>query len=178
MSATVKKQDALGDPRKVGFNARRCPKCAIVKSLADFGMRPGPGSNGGRRSWGKLCDAEAARRWASENREKSRAANTAYRLKHPEKSREWRRIGSKRYRAKLRDAVFAHYGLRCECCGESEPAFLSIDHVNGGGRRHVLSIGNTLYFWLVKNHFPPGFRTLCMNCNFAKRITGICPHKT
>ncbi len=32
--------------------------------------------------------------------------------------------------------VWAHYGQRCACCGETEPAFLAIDHVNNDGNVH------------------------------------------
>ncbi len=32
--------------------------------------------------------------------------------------------------------------------------------------------------WLKANNFPPGFQTLCHNCNIGKhRNKGICPHK-
>jgi hypothetical protein len=31
---------------------------------------------------------------------------------------------------------------------------------------------------LRKNNFPPGYQVLCMNCNFGKRYSMICPHQT
>ena len=30
-------------------------------------------------------------------------------------------------------------------------------------------IKGNLYNWLIKNNFPSGFQTLCMNCQFIKR---------
>ena len=32
--------------------------------------------------------------------------------------------------------VLDHYGRACSCCGETEPAFLTIDHVNNDGAEH------------------------------------------
>ncbi len=75
--------------------------------------------------------------------------------------------------------VFNHYGWACACCGESRRQFLTIDHVNGGGRAHQRQPGAThLYGWLVKNKFPEGFQTLCYNCNCSKGRCGVCPHET
>lgn len=88
-------------------------------------------------------------------------------------------------RARIKEAVFAAYGgYRCACCGETEKAFLTLDHIaNDGasnrrkiaGKRHAA--GYTTYDWLVKNGFPAGYQVLCMNCNFGKRMNaGVCPH--
>lgn len=88
-----------------------------------------------------------------------------------------KRIHSKLFRAKLRKEVFAHYGRVCVCCGECDDAFLTIDHIAGGGTQHLSAIKTTLYQWLKANDFPKGFQTLCYNCNCAKRDRGMCPHK-
>jgi len=68
--------------------------------------------------------------------------------------------------------VISHYGGKCSICGEPNLSFLTIDHINGGGREHRRKIGgsNTIYRWLVKNNFPSGFQVLCHNCNFKKEI--------
>lgn len=67
----------------------------------------------------------------------------------------------------------------CVCCGESEMAFLSIDHIDGGGCEHRRQIkSNRIYNWLINNRFPDGFQVLCFNCNFAKHVYGVCPHQT
>jgi len=80
-----------------------------------------------------------------------------------------------------RHEVLKHYGgepPKCACCGEDRFEFLSIDHINGGGKEHIKSIGYTLARWLKKNHYPEGYRVLCHNCNFALGHYGYCPHKT
>lgn len=64
-----------------------------------------------------------------------------------------------------------HYGgnpSKCACCGEDHIEFLSIDHIHGGGLRHIKKIRTQLYYWLIKNNFPEGFQVLCFNCNRAK----------
>jgi hypothetical protein len=83
----------------------------------------------------------------------------------------------------VRCEVFAHYGkgrIGCVCCGESEMQFLTIDHINGGGRAECEKLGRigvTFYAWLINQGFPPGYQTLCMNCNFARGHYGMCPHQ-
>ena len=103
----------------------------------------------------------------------------------------------RRLRKKLRLEVFMAYGgARCACkeCPEhSNPhlAFLTIDHINGGGTKHRVKVGGsripgggisvvhfTIYRWLKKNGFPPGFRVLCWNCQWGVHINqGKCPHE-
>lgn len=79
-------------------------------------------------------------------------------------------------RRALRVETLDHYGRVCVCCGETREEFLSVDHVNGGGRQHVKEVG-ILYRWLKKHHWPTaGFRVLCMNCNFSRGRYGYCPH--
>lgn len=92
---------------------------------------------------------------------------------------------SARLNALLRQDVLAAYGgPRCACCGESEPLFLSIDHVDNDGaemrRSGVHSRGGTQFYqWLRKSGFPTGFQVLCMNCNLGKhRNQGVCPHQS
>ena len=83
----------------------------------------------------------------------------------------------------VRLEVLKAYGNRCVCCGESHIDFLTIDHINGRGRehrQHVAPSGSSgsFYIWLKKKGYPKKeFCCLCMNCNWAKGIHGICPHK-
>lgn len=76
------------------------------------------------------------------------------------------------------------YGGRCECCGDTNPEFLTIDHVEGGGSKHRKSLGRNgkgthFYQWIISQGFPRvGFRLLCMNCNFSYGKYGYCPHSS
>lgn len=90
---------------------------------------------------------------------------------------------SQEYRERTRDAVFEAYGgYVCACCGETEPLFLTIDHIHNDGASHRKSInggGTRLYDWLRARNYPDGFQVLCLNCNMGKhRNGGVCPHKT
>jgi hypothetical protein len=82
----------------------------------------------------------------------------------------------------LRVRVLRHYSgggePKCACCGATELEFLSLDHVNGGGRQHRKTIKIRWWEWLRKNNYPIGFRVLCHNCNQSIGIYGYCPHQT
>lgn len=90
---------------------------------------------------------------------------------------------TKRLNAALKAEVFSAYGgWKCACCGETEPNFLTIDHMLNNGsqmrREGVHGHSTQFYRWLKKNSFPPNFQVLCMNCQFGKRMNGgICPHQ-
>ena len=81
------------------------------------------------------------------------------------------------YNHSFRLKVLTHYGngqLKCVQCGFSDERALSIDHINGGGNQHRkqsgCGTGIRLYFWLRKEGYPEGYQTLCMNCQFMKKV--------
>ncbi len=89
-------------------------------------------------------------------------------------------LRNKLARDKIRDQVYAAYGgYICACCGETERAFLSVDHINNDGAEHrrKLKYSCQFYGWLVRNKFPKGFQILCMNCQWGKRNGRTCPHQ-
>lgn len=78
------------------------------------------------------------RDWRNENREKDREHKREHRNRKiangtPEEVAVIRASESaktKRNQARCRDQVFSAYGgYRCNCCNETEPMFLSIDHI-------------------------------------------------
>lgn len=90
------------------------------------------------------------------------------------------------FNASLNEAVklkvYSYYcggDIACKCCGEREVVFLSIDHINGDGAAHrrTVASGSSMYYWLVRNGFPPGFQVLCWNCQHAKAVKSQCPHQ-
>lgn len=87
---------------------------------------------------------------------------------------------SKQHRVKLRRQVFAAYGgPRCACCGEAHEEFLTLDHIGGWGAEHrAQHVGLSTYAVLRQQGWPhkDRLRVLCMNCNWATRQNGICPH--
>jgi hypothetical protein len=75
-------------------------------------------------------------------------------------------------RRNIKEDVIWHYSfgsMRCAACGFNDIRSLSIDHINGGGRKHLKEIKGSLYAWLKRNNYPLGFQVLCMNCQFIKR---------
>src|SRR5262245_11897295 len=76
----------------------------------------------------------------------------------------------KQKQRELKQFVINRYGGACACCGESELAFLAIDHTDGSGAKHRkregMKSGQAIYRWLQKHAFPEGFEVLCFNCNW------------
>lgn len=112
-----------------------------------------------------------------------------YRARYEREHRGENKIKLKAYRIRLKVGVFKHYSgggkPTCSCCGETHIEFLTIDHIQGGGKKHRLALsrngdreigGTKFYQWLKNNNFPSGYRVLCFNCNAAKGMFGKCPH--
>lgn len=80
-------------------------------------------------------------------------------------------------------AIYCEGNPFCQCpnCNEGQIEFLTIDHILGGGNKHRKEIGikggADIYYWLIKNNFPEGFRVLCWNCNMARGKFDYCPHE-
>lgn len=91
----------------------------------------------------------------------------------------------KAQRARVRAKVFEAYGNKCVCCGESEPTFLTLDHINNDGgefRKRELGkrtmAGYHTYKWLLRNGCPKTVQVMCMNCQHGKLMNkGVCPHQ-
>ncbi len=100
-------------------------------------------------------------------------------------TKRWRKGEYSREKAQERKLLTfqAYGGIFCKCCGETNPIFLTIDHVNNDGAEHRRKIhgrrdGGNIYSWLKAHRFPPGFQVLCFNCNHGKYLNrGICPHQ-
>lgn len=133
------------------------------------------------------------------------ARSTVWRRANPERSRayfreyyrKWRAANIDKVRITVRDskrrkrrteklACITAYGGRCVCCGETEPYFLTIDHINNDGARHRKTIdkkraagGTEFYQWLRVRGYPKDrYRLMCFNCNCGRHWNGgICPHQ-
>ena len=78
--------------------------------------------------------------------------------------------------ARVRLEVLAMLGGRCTCCGETEPVFLALDHIDGLGDHERLT-GLDLYYRIRRDpEYRALFQVLCHNCNHAKEQGG-CPHQ-
>ncbi len=85
---------------------------------------------------------------------------------------------------KIKTQIFDHYGWECKCCGEKIKEFLSLDHINNDGYldKHPggsKKSGKELYLLVIRQGFPDKYQTLCMNCNWGKKLgNGKCPHES
>jgi hypothetical protein len=109
--------------------------------------------------------------------EKKRKRDREYHQENREK-----RLAQFKTRAiSLKQEMIAAYGGKCSCCGESRFEFLTLDHVNGGGKSHRSRVGGGgahLYADLKRRGWPQGeYQLLCFNCNTAKFYYGTCPHQ-
>ena len=96
---------------------------------------------------------------------------------NPEKYKETK----KRWNQNLKKEVLSYYGSKCECCNETELAFLTLDHIDGGGteeRKRKKRFGSNFYRLVKQNNYPKNLRVLCFNCNCGRQTNnGICPHQ-
>jgi len=74
----------------------------------------------------------------------------------------------------IKEQTIRHYSdnvCACANCGTAGFDFLTIDHIDGGGKQHRSTDVNArrIYYWLRNHEFPLGYRVLCWNCNCAPR---------
>lgn len=120
----------------------------------------------------KECVRRRNRERRRRNRDKELERMREYYRDHKENIR----IVQKKSNQKLKSEILTYYGQgECACvvCGEDRLACLSIDHINGGGSKHRKDLQKTaynFYRWLRSNDWPQGYQTLCMNCQFIKKV--------
>lgn len=179
----------------VDMKTKICPHCKKEKYLSEFGKRPDKPSM--PVSWCKSCCAERANKdyhsvaSPSYTKESRARAGKKYREKHKEQIRQAalkRRLDDpqkerdrlREVRKRLRDEMLKAYGGKCSCCGENHREFLTLEHKNGGGRKHRKEThgGDTHIRRLRDQGWPKeGYTILCWNCNSAKGMYGYCPHQ-
>jgi hypothetical protein len=88
------------------------------------------------------------------------------------------------FRADLKKEFLAAYGGRCQCpcgCAITEPAYLTLGHISGGGNRHREKVGGAGYYTykdLRDRGWPKDeFRIECFNCNMSRNFLGKCPRE-
>lgn len=79
---------------------------------------------------------------------------------------------------KRKQDIVNMYGGKCECCGDTNIEFLTIDHIHSNGyieRKRIY--GREFYKELLSlGSKREDLRLLCMNCNFSIAKYGYCPH--
>lgn len=79
---------------------------------------------------------------------------------------------TKLYYRRIKKKVLDKYGEKCNCCGESNFMFLTIDHINNDGNidrfnSSVSSIG--FYSKLLRENIREDLQVLCFNCNLRQK---------
>lgn len=121
------------------------------------------------------------RDYVASNPEKVSTYNQQYFKNHPGAFV----IAERKSRRKLKEDAVARLGGKCVCCGEKEMEFLTVDHVNGGGKKHredLKKAGKSptqaIYRELRDAADVSMYRLLCWNCNSSAHFgNGICVHQ-
>jgi hypothetical protein len=134
---------------------------------------------------------DKTRNWRQANPDKVKAQKQRHTKKYLEREVgrivAWKNADPDRNRKSGRDyirrlklEIIAGYGGKCECCGDTNWQFLTVDHINGDGARHrKTERQRNFYIRLRSEGFPRGeYRLLCMNCNFSYGMYGSCPHSS
>jgi hypothetical protein len=116
--------------------------------------------------------------WARNHPQYENARHASYYRRNKENLRKRRSARASEQRFEL----LSHYSGAPPFCADpfglhAKPFVdlrcLLIDHIQGNGsvhRRELAMSGQSLYSWICKNNFPPGFQVLCANCQFVKKI--------
>ena len=153
-----------------------CPKCKKVLSLGSFWNNKNTAN--GYCVYCKECYTEINKKYSYRYKQKQSEYQKKY-YSNPINKEKGNKKSNERWRNE-RIRCLSHYSdgkIECGCCKENNYEFLAIDHINGGGNKHIKSIGGKLVRWLIKNNFPQGFRVLCHNCNMSLGHHGYCPHE-
>lgn len=154
----------------------RCRGCGVELTATNT-----PPSRLRKGDWQcRNCNNKERIAWRRKNYKRWRQTDNERRRRNKDKINSARNL----HNLELKRRIIAHYGAECSCCGEKTPAFLTIDHIDGGGDKHRKQLfgknmgGTKFYHWLEKQEYPRGYSVLCWNCNCGKRINrGICPHQ-
>lgn len=144
----------------------------------------------------KNCSPSYAKRRDRICRRCHAAQSRAWRRAHPDYGKEYRKKHKdtdletgRRNNAKAKLETLQYYsGKELPQCADPfgihvDHPFtivdaLTLDHIDGGGRKHMIQLfgyatgGRPFYRHLKREGWPPGYRVLCMNCQWIARRRG------
>lgn len=156
-----------------------CTKCGELKSVVpNFSIYFRKDRN--RRTISSFCKSCAAKNTYNYTQQNKDKVEFKEKRKKLDKKRTLSGINSTlakdRYK-KYKKIVFDNYGNVCSCCGETEIAFLTIEHTLHNGKQHRVSKKSAIYKDIIDKGFPSDLTLFCSNCNFATRYGQPCPHQ-
>ena len=107
-------------------------------------------------------------KYYEKNKARRKSESLAYAKANGNKSqRKW----SKKWRARLKQAVFEILGKECSICGFSDIRALQVDHIKGNGSRERKKLSGNYYKFILGDVVsnPNKYQTLCANCNWIER---------
>ncbi len=140
-----------------------------------------PNSNGQRfctcECRNKFCkqhDHIVNLKWKRRNRDKMRPIEQAEYVRNRDRYTTY----SVNYNAECKNKFLQMYGSVCACtgCTESNPKFLTIEHIKGKNKKKGDRSGPYEYRKAVKRYRPDLYETLCIACNWGKGMYKQCPH--
>ena len=125
--------------------------------------------------------------WTCYEKQRSPESIEKRRLNTIKRSIKWQKLNRnhlniwrKAHRFKIKQAVIEKYGGKCNCCGELNIGFLTMDHINtDGAARKKENVSEVNIFEHLNNKLVDleTYQVLCYNCNCGRYINnGICPH--
>ena len=164
-------------PCRMG-GVKTCKDCGVKKPLTEFRHRKN--HYGVMKPIARCRPCEPAYEKRMRDSSPQREKTLAYRREYHRKNRDQIRARNAAWRWQRRLQVLNAYGGRCVCCGEGEPAFLVLDHKDGGGtaERRMHGNGSEVLAALIREGYPDTIQVLCANCNMAKERPDGCPHQS
>jgi len=134
---------------------RQCKKCHKIRPLVEF---PYYDRGQGRRRH-ECIECNRIRVESHHKKNKERRLKRARERYAQNPSKYWSseqieraKCLARQKNAELRNIVIKRYGGVCVCCGEAEPKFLTMDHVENNGqhmRKNVHGTGVAVYRWII-----------------------------
>lgn len=177
---------------------KRCTRCREYKPFTEFYRRTGKGD--GFHTYCKKCEEPWTRQSASRYLKKKEAlratgdivaldriqqSRTLTTRTYKQNNRETYNAYQRRWNKQKKEEAHAAYGGVCSCCGETNPFFLTLDHLQNDG--HKARVTDTysvsIYAWAKKNNWPDTLALRCFNCNCARHRNltmnndDRCPHE-
>lgn len=160
-------------------NSPICSACGLPVDRPEISPRyPGDTKKGSAKGMCRPCYNQHRKAHYRSNPETLQKMRDQQNRSH-QKHKAARNAATAESRRRLKVRVLTALGGKCACCGELTPEFLTLDHINGGGRKHREEVGHThkLYRAVEKEGCPKDkYRVLCWNCNASIGLWGSCPH--
>ena len=157
-----------------------CKKCNVDKPASNFYIRKNAHKG---KSYRLSACKQCHKKLAVERRARFRRENPKdYTRQHTVQARKWRlanpekaRAMQKKYRDNRRKKLMELIGgAKCNQCGFNDYRALHIDHINGGGNREKIMLGQASFPLRfireeIEKHGINKYQVLCANCNWIKR---------